>query len=131
MNRNFPEDNILLSRYDFDVDAGAQGDILLGSWLKTRSQASALILFSVDVVTALTSGGAATIEWGFTDASGTFTSATPVLGFGAYAVANTTVNPANFTTAPKSVNNGQLTMRIATADLTAGVLNIRSQYLNP
>jgi len=114
--------------YDFLVDAGAQGTIALDD---TFPDNSTIIRAYYEVLTALTSGGLATVAFGIeTDdvagllAATAFDNAAFSVGYHAFLPDGTV---ANFTT--KSIAIRDLIMVIASADLTAGKIQIWYEYI--
>ena len=114
--------------YDFSVDAGAQGTIALDD---TFPDNSTIIRAYYEVLTALTSGGLATVAFGveIDDDAGllaatAFDNAAFSVGYHAFLPDGTV---ANFTT--KSIAIRDLIMVIAAADLTAGKIQIWYEYI--
>jgi len=109
-----------LVTYDFDQDAGAQGSINFGISLPDNSVVTAI--FS-DELTALTSGGAATLQLqaGATDLSDALAFDTGFSGTESQALASSA-------TAIKVGSSDDLTLDIATADLTAGKVTFLIEF---
>jgi len=114
--------------YDFSVDGGSQSTIALDDSFPNNST---IIRAYYEVLTALTSGGVATIAFGIEtdDATGllavtAFDNAAFSVGYHAFLPDGTV---ANFTT--KSIAIRDLIMVIAGADLTAGKIQIWYEYI--
>ncbi len=106
--------------YDFDLDAGAQGSIDLAVSLPDNSVVTAL--FS-DEITALTSGGAATLQLkaGAIDLSDAIAFDTGFDGVQSQALASSA-------TAIKVNADDTLSLEIAAADLTAGKVILAIEF---
>lgn len=139
--------------YDFSVDAGAVGSISLSGKANAGGLPVGAIVQSVHakVLTACTSGGSATVEWGNTaDADGYSGTAVAVAALTANAVFNGTetaggegaliytrkaTTPALGTPKPYAVtstaNTQDFKMAIGTAALTAGKISFSVHYLLP
>jgi hypothetical protein len=119
---------VAYARYNFGVDNGAQGTKTVT--VNTTVPAGATFTWgTVRVKTACTSGGSATVAIGF---NGTGGSNTTLLGATAVATlaANYVATTVPKTSAPVHVTgSGQITFTIATADLTAGVIEVWQWYL--
>ena len=130
--------------YDFSVDGGAAGAIVLSSKAnKSNIPIGAIITrVTAKVLTALTSGGSATLAWGNGDDADGFSGATAaVAGFGANTLFNGWDNAAallwddtndhaldvNVSTA----DDGRFDFLITTADLTAGKMVFMVDYKMP
>lgn len=100
--------------YDFATDGGAQGSINMGLFIPARS----VIWFGfANVITALTSGGMATIAVGFSGSTGALITATAVASWSLDAILPGVDLPA---TPLKLTAIQQLQVTIATADLLTG-----------
>lgn len=130
--------------YDFSVDGGAQGEIVLSDKdTKDPIPVGAIIkAVTVKVVTAHTSGGSATLAWGNGDDPDGYSGA-------AIAVASLTDNAlfngwdngavllwdeVNDHQIPLNVadaDDGKVSVTIGTADMTAGKLVLLVEYLMP
>lgn len=130
--------------YDFDVDGGAQGEIFLSSKAGYAPIPNGAIIKAVTmkVVTAFTSGGSATLAWGNDDdPDGYSGTAIAVASLTDNAVFNGWDNGAvllwddtNDHQIPVPVINeddGEVSVTIATADMTAGKCYIFVEYLMP
>lgn len=130
--------------YDFDVDAGAQGEIFLSSKAGYAPIPNGAIIKAVTakVVTAFTSGGSATLSWGNDDdPDGYSGAAIAVASLTDNAVFNGWDNGAallwddtNDHQIPVPVINeddGEVSVTIGTADMTAGKMLILVEYLMP
>lgn len=129
--------------YDFDVSGGAQGTIALHSLDNKAVIPSGAIIKDVTakVVTACTSGGSATVDWGNGDDPNGYAAAvavgtlvdnyvTSAAGEGSALLwddTNDHLIPLNVSTAA----DGQFSVTIATADLTAGKILFIVEYLMP
>jgi hypothetical protein len=116
------------AKYDFAVDGGAQGEITLASNCTIPDNAI-IIGGIINSTTACTSGGSATIAVG-TSAGSSATSlkaATAVASYSADALL-ATVPVFTAASAVKMTAAGQVTVTVATADLTAGVIEITLVY---
>lgn len=103
--------------YDFDVHGGAVGDVELELTLPDNA-----IVYGgfVDVITAPTSGGAATVALKI-EGAGDLIAATAIASF----TGQLNIVPAyTGTTSVKTTAERILTVTVATADLTAGKFNI-------
>lgn len=109
--------------YDFAIDGGAIGTINL----KVPLQANSIIQgYSTKVLTAMTSGGAATVAFGVTSVA-----TNSIIAATAYNAVNYAINVVGAgtplpTAAAVPSTGGSLTMTIAVAALTAGkvVINL-------
>ena len=113
--------------YDFAVDGGAQGDIGLGENLPDNAIVTAIM---VDEVTPLTSGGSATVtlEAGLgADSPGALY--TPLTFDGGHVPGANFITVLAGVTAKTTVGGAELSMTIATADLTAGKLVFYVEYV--
>ena len=130
--------------YDFAVDGGAQGEIFLSSKDGVDPVPNGAIIQSVtaQVLTTFTSGGSATLAWGNDDdPDGYSGTAIAVASLTANTVFNGWDNGAvllwddtNDHQIPVPVVNeddGEVSVTIATADMTAGKMVILVQYLYP
>lgn len=117
------------ARYDFAVDAGAQGLITLAS--SDVIPAGAIMLGgTINPTTALTSGGSATIAIGTSagSAANSLKAATAVASYSLDALLN--VVPV-FATPVKMTADGTITITVATADLLTGIMDIFILYVMP
>lgn len=115
--------------YDFAVDAGAQGTISLSAKFHPLPTGAIVKAATVYVATAATSGGSATVSIGLgTDVDGLVA---------ATAVASLTENAvivgagAGLATYVADAAAGAVTATIATADLTAGKIQVLVEFLLP
>ena len=121
-------ERLVSSLYDFSVDAGAQGTIALD---ETFPDNSTITRAYYEVLTALTSGGLATVAFGIEvdDTAGLL--AATAFDNAAFNVGYHDLlpngNAANFTT--KSTAIRDLIMVIAAANLTAGKIRIWYEYI--
>jgi hypothetical protein len=114
-------------RYDFTVDAGAQGTIVIGA---EKIPALAVILGGlVEVDTAVTSGGSATVAVQV-EAANDIVNAAAISGAPWSTTGRKSVIPA-FTgaTSVKTTVARDIKIVIATADLTAGVFDVLLAYV--
>ena len=136
--------NVEMFEYDFAKDGGAQGEIKLTSkGGKSVLPVGAIIKrVTAKVLTAITSAGAATLEWGNGDDadgySGTAiakTSLTLLALFNGYDNAaallwdDTNDHPIDVNVA--DVDDGEFNVTIATADLTAGKVLFFVEFYYP
>ena len=114
------------AKYDFAVDGGAQGAITLAT-TATLPDNAVIVGATLNSTTAATSGGAATIAVGLTagGAADTIKTAEAVASFSADALINGTVT---FAAPVKMTAAGNINITVATADLTAGVIEITLLY---
>lgn len=117
---------IARAKYDFAVDGGAQGAIT-PALTATIPDNAIIIGGTINSTTAATSGGSATISVGTTAGS----SATSLLG--ATAVASFSLDAkinsaATFAAPVKMTAAGNINITVATADLTAGVIEVTILY---
>lgn len=130
--------------YDFEVDGGAVGEIFLSSKAGYAPIPNGAIIKAVTakVVTAFTSGGSATLAWGNDDdPDGYSGSAIAVASLTDNAVFNGWDNGAallwddtNDHQIPVAVVNeddGEVSVSIATAAMTAGKMILLVEYLLP
>jgi hypothetical protein len=116
---------IVRGKYDFAVDGGAQSTIAITSGLPIPS-GSYVIGGFVDVTTQLTSGGSATIACQVEAANDILTA----VAVASWTTGRKNVLPAPTTgaltasTAVKTTAVRNISIVIATADLTAGVFNV-------
>ncbi len=119
--------NTVKATYDFTVDGGAQGVItpVLTALIKSGS---IIVACTVHVLVALTSGGSATIAIGTTagSAANSLKTATAVASYSLAAVLNGT---ATFAAPVLMTADGSIDITVATADLTAGKMDIIVTYL--
>ena len=130
--------------YDFDVDGGATGAIVLSSKPNKNNIPIGAVITRVTakVLTALTSGGSATLAWGNGDDADGFSGVTAaVAGFGANVLFNGWDNAAvllwdntddhaidvNVSTA----DDGRFDFEITAAALTAGKMVFMVDYRMP
>jgi len=114
--------------YDFAVDGGAVSTITPVINMKIPSKA--IILGGIiDIITTLTSGGSATIAVG-TSAGSSTTSLKAALAVASWTAGLLAIVPV-FTAATmvKLTAEGQITVTVATAALTAGKFGVQVQYL--
>lgn len=128
--------------YDFSVDGGAQGEIFLSSKTGYDAIPVGAVIKSVTakVITAFTSGGSATLEWGNDDDPNGYSGATvAVAALTQNAVFNgwdngaallwddTNDHPISFSVVNE--DDGEFSVTIATADMTAGKAIFFVEYL--
>lgn len=115
--------------YDFAVHGGAVGQIDLATAAKSLLPVGAVVTqVHYKVVTAPTSGGAATIAIGDVGSAARYLAATAIASYTLDLVAvNAIGTPMNITAA----NNGKFAITIATAALTAGKIKFFVSYLMP
>ena len=114
------------AKYDFAADGGAQGAITLAT-TATLPDNAVIVGATLNSTTAATSGGAATIAVGTTagSAANSIKTAEAVGSFSADALINGTVT---FAAPVKMTAAGNINITVATADLTAGVIEITLLY---
>jgi hypothetical protein len=115
------------AKYDFSVDGGAIGAIALAATVQIPANAI-IIGATLNPTTALTSGGSATIavETSAGLTAGQIKAATAVASYSIDALLNGTVTLA----APvKTTAAGNIQITVATAALTAGILDIFVYYV--
>jgi len=130
--------------YDFAVDGGLQGEIVLSAKATKDPIPVGSIIKSVraKVLTALTSGGAATLAWGNGDDADGYSGATAaVAGFTANALFNgwdngsallwDDANDHNLEVNVSTADDGKFEFNITDADLTAGVIVFHVDYYFP
>jgi hypothetical protein len=128
--------------YDFAVDGGAQGAIVISDSANKKTLPVGALIKNVyaHVSTACTSGGSATVKWG--NAAGDFHGAVAVADLAANAVFNaqddTSDNLLNdadpghpILYRVDSATNATFIVTIATADLTAGKISFLVEYMLP
>lgn len=127
--------------YDFDVDGGAQGTISLSGKAGFDPLPDNAIVTSVylNVITAFTSGGSATLEWGNTTDPNGYSGATVAVATltvdsvhnghdnAAALLWDDTNDHALFFKA-NSDNDRDISVTIATADMTAGKAEVVVEY---
>ena len=143
---SFKNDGVQVQEYvyDFAEDGGAQGEIVLSDKASKDPIPTGAIIKAVHakVLTALTSGGAATLAWGNgDDADGYSGAAQAVAGFTANALFNGVDNAAallwdDTNDHPIPVNvadaaDGKFGFTIGAADLTAGKMIFLVEYYMP
>ena len=130
--------------YDYDVDGGAQGEIFLSSKSGKDPIPVGAVIKQVTMVvhTTFTSGGSATLAWGNDDAATGYSGAgVAVASLAAGFLANGWDNAAsllwddtNDHPIPVYVANeddGEVSVTIGTADMTAGKCSILVEYYLP
>lgn len=130
--------------YDFDVDGGAQAEIVLSDKAGYSAIPVGAVITAVTskVVTAFTSGGAATLEYGNgDDADGYSGTAIAVASLTDNSVRNGWDNGAallwddtNDHAIYQNVadaDDGKVSVTIGTADMTAGKMYVMVEYLMP
>lgn len=101
--------------YSFAVDGGATGDITMGVFIPNNAVVGR---FAVKTNTTFTSGGAATVSWGFAADTDAYM---VVQAFGNF-IAAQTISGVDLNANPlEATANRELTITIATAALTAGI----------
>ena len=118
------------AKYDFAVDGGAQGAITPA--ITASIPAKAIILsVVVNSTTAVTSGGAATVAAGTTAGSSAtaLLGATAIASLGADALVAGVPVPNDASKWVKMTAAGSIDVTVATADLTAGVIEIWAFYV--
>lgn len=115
-------------QYNFAASGGVVGTFQMGIFLP---QNAIIQNFVVNAIVAPTSGGAATISFGFIDNIAVVTNLTAYMvanAFGAFAL-NTPVRGVDLFANPiKQLNPTQVVMAIGTANLTAGNLQFDIWY---
>jgi len=130
--------------YDFDVDGGAAGEIVLSTKANKKAIPVGAVITAVrsKVVTAFTSGGSATLIYGNTDDADGYSGAViAVAGLTDNSVRNGWDNAAALLwddtnnhmleVAVLDADDGLVSVTIATADMTAGKMVIIVSYLMP
>ncbi len=123
---------VAFATYDFATQGGAQSTITLAGRGRNSIPANAIILGgTIDIKTALTSGGSATIALG-TSAGSSATSLKAATAVASWTVGQLAMIPV-FTAATylKLTAAGAITATIATADLTAGVFDVHVVFVVP
>ena len=117
----------MLFRSNFSVDGGVIGTIIPVS-TSTIPNDAIIIGGCINPTTAATSGGAATISFGtkMGSSAASLLGATAVASFTLDALINSV---ATFAAPVKMTEAGQITLTIATADLTAGVIEATVLYI--
>jgi len=116
---------VIRGRYDFAVDAGAQGTLAITAGLPIPSGAT-IVGGYVDVITQLTSGGAATIACQVNAANDILTA----VAVASWTAGRKNVLPAPTTgaltasTAVRTTADRNISIVIAAADLTAGKFDV-------
>lgn len=114
-------------KYDFSIDGGAVSTLVPANNKFTLPKNAVIVGGTINATTAATSGGSATVAVG-TDAG---SSTTSILGATAVASlsANALINSAATLAAPvKLTAAGNVSLTIATAALTAGVIEVTLFY---
>jgi hypothetical protein len=117
-------------QYDFSLDGGAIGLITPGN--SPIIPAKAIILGgTIDVTTALTSGGSATIALGLSAGGGGAAAILAATAVASWTAGITLVTIPKFTTATyiKMTADGRMTLTVATAALLTGVFNVNLVYV--
>jgi hypothetical protein len=117
-------------QYDFSLDGGAIGLITPGS--SPVIPKNAIILGgTIDVTTALTSGGSATIALGLSAGGGGAAAILAATAVASWTAGIALVTIPKFTTATyiKMTADGRMTLTIATAALLTGVFNVNLVYV--
>lgn len=130
--------------YDFAVDGGAQGEIFLSSKAGYAPIPNGAIIKAVTgkVVTAFTSGGSATLVWGNDDDPDGYSGATIAVASltdnalfngwdNAAALIWDDTNDHQIPVAVINEDDGEFSVTIATADMTAGKAIFLVEYLMP
>lgn len=120
---------VMIGTYDFSVSGGAVGVISLldcNSRAATLPKGAIITSAYIDVLTAPTSGGSATIAVGTGQAANDLKAALAIASYTGI-VAGIPVGSA--ATAVKLTADGQLQISIATAALTAGKLNVIVEFM--
>lgn len=118
--------------YDFSVDGGAAGNIVLSDKTGYEALPSGAIIQNVHawVETACTSGGAATVSWGDgSDVDGYSGTAKAIAALGANAVHEG--NEDSGALCPSYASNTDFSVTIATAALTAGKIRFMVSFYMP
>ena len=116
------------ARYSFAVDGGAVSTIQPGASFNAVIPDNAIMVgCTINSTTACTSGGSSTISVGTSAGSGTasFLALTAVASFGADVLLN---GLATFASPIKMTAAGSITISIAVANLTAGVIEVTVLY---
>jgi len=113
--------------YDFDKHGGAIGDITVGP--KLIPSDAIIVMGAIHVVTAVTSGGSATVAIKM-KSSEDILAATAKASLSADALIATVVQPATASTWIFTTAASQLTFTVATAALTAGKIDVCLFYFN-
>ena len=130
--------------YDFDIDGGAQGEIVLSDKDAKDPVPNGAVIKSVTakVVTAFTSGGAGTLAWGNGDDADGYSGAALALGsltdnalFNGYdndaaLLWDTTDDHPLYVNVADS-DDGKFSVTIGAADMTAGKMVFLVEYLYP
>jgi len=120
---------IAWAKYSFAVDGGVVSTITPGALFNTTIPANAVLVGgAVNVTTAVTSAGSATVAIGCSGAGG---STTTLLGATAKTALGLNIVLPTITTSavPKKITGaGQITFTIGTAALTAGVIEVWVLY---
>ncbi len=116
-------------QYDFSKQGGAVGDILVGG--DSIPQNAVIRRGMIDVQTAATSGGLATIAVSAVNAADVL-GATAVASFSLNAMLDVVpVNTAATSIRAASADIKQIKITVAVAALTAGVFTVALEYLRP
>lgn len=112
--------------YDFAVDGGAVSTIVLSDKVGYKALPAGALVTNVYAVveTACTSGGSATVSWGNADVdgySGTAKAVAALVGDAAFAGDGALV--------PSVVSDGDFSVAIAVAALTAGKVRFTVEYV--
>lgn len=119
------------AKYDFSVDGGVSGLITPGAAYNSIIPANAIVIGGfLNVTTALTSGGSATISLG-TSAGSSATAIKAATAVATYALNAILAVVPVFTAASafKMSAAGSITLTVAVADLTAGVMEMNLLYV--
>ena len=114
------------AKYDFDVDAGAISTITPAT-NETIPDNAIIIGGTINSTTAVTSAGAATISVGTSAGSGT-ASLIGLTAVASYSIDATLNSVATFAAPVKMTAAGSITLTVAVADLTAGVIEVNVMY---
>lgn len=130
--------------YDFSVDGGAIGEIVLSTKGGYQSLPEGAVIQSVIAVveTACTSGGSATLSWGNSGDPDGYHAAVAVASLTGNAIFNEqdataallfddTNDHQTYYRVDSTANNQNFSVSIATAALTAGKVRFAVQYLMP
>lgn len=116
----------LSGSWSFGIDGGAQGTINLGVYVPAKAL---LIGFKCKTITLPTSGGAATFAFGLT--GGTTSQLMAATAIGGLAAAGSWIRGVDLDANPLNIDAvAQVTMTIAVADATAGILQFQLLVCN-
>jgi hypothetical protein len=109
--------------YDFAVDAGAVGTVTIGMYLPKFAVVRS---FFTSTITTVTSGGSATIAFGYSGSTQAFQTTTAIASY----TANTSLNGVDLMANPLVLTDFQsIIMTIGTAAITAGKIKMSISYV--